>query len=282
MRILLDCHNLRGGPPGAEKRLFISRVAAILSERERVEWLFLVDRDYPDEFQGVGQSLPVRGTSRGRWLWKHWRLPRIVKKIVKKYKPDRVITFDEMEGIPGAADERYQPLAGEEKEEVKNGLTEGKEYFLADTGGMRKEQVVGLLKAFSLFKKRQRSNMRFVLRGREIPIDLEHYKYRSEICFCGDAGEEEWRRLVGAAYGLVLPSGSGGLTVFNAWKTETPVIDGDLASLAAQLMTLYTNEGLRAELIGKGRDRLRSYSWERSAGEVWDLVLAAGKSAINK
>jgi hypothetical protein len=275
MRILLDCHNLRGGPLRAEKGLFISRVTAILSEKEGVEWLLAGDR------------LPVSGAT-GRWvgrqLWKYWRLPR----IVKKYKPDRVITVDEMKGISGAADERYRPLAGEEKEQVKNHYAEGKEYFLADVGGMRKEQIVGLLKAFSLFKKRQRSNMRMVLgragavrgQGRGIPMDLEHYKYRSEVVVVDEPVEEEWIRLVGAAYVFVAVPGGGEMSTFNAWKAETAVIAAesfqDPASLAALMMSLYTNEVLRAESIGKGREGLRSYSWERSARLVWDRIISGG------
>jgi hypothetical protein len=277
MRILLDCHDLPEGPLREEKILFINSVAAILSQKERAEWLFVVDGNYPDEFQGVGEVVVVSGGIGGwvgRQLWKHWRLPG----IVKKYKPDKVMTAGELEGIPSAADEGYRPLSGEEREEVRQRYTEGKEYFLADVRGMGKENIVGLLKAFSLFKKRQRSNMRFVLRGRHIPIDLENYKYRSDVGVVDDPGAEEWRELVGAAYGLVAPSEIEGSSVFNAWKAETPVIGGD----AASLMSLYTNEGLRAESIGKGRERLSSYSWERSAVEVWELIIAGGKSAINK
>ncbi len=303
MRILLDCHNLKGGSAQAEKKLFLRLVTAMLAEKEGVEWLFLVDRSSPDDLdlREIGQNLPVRGAGGGwvrRQLWYHWYLPRIAKRV----SPDRVLTMDELEGIAGAAGELYRPLPGEEKEEVKEHYTEGKEYFLTDTAGMGAEQVVGLLKAFSLFKKRQRSNMRFLLRAgavrgriKGIPINLENYKYRSDLSVIDDPGEEEWRRLMGAAYLLVVPPGAGELPIFNGWKTETPVIaaaslqrigEGGLtyqpgvpATLAAPLMSLYTNEGLREELIGRGRDRLKYYSWERSAQEVWELIIGAGGAA---
>jgi glycosyltransferase involved in cell wall biosynthesis len=311
MRVLLDCRYLPGSSQRAEKCLFIHRVAAILSKDEEVEWLFLVDRDYPDTFGGIGQSMPVAGIGTlwlGEWLWRYWHLPRIIKKI----KPHRVMKAEQLEGIPGAGELACRPLSGEEKEEVKQRYAQGKEYFLADVGGMRKEQIVALLKAFSLFKKRQRSNMGFVLwvgavrgRGKGIPIDLENYKYRSDVLVVDDAGEGEWRRLLGAAYVLVASAAISGFSSFNAWKMETPVISGvassqgmgahwpgqdpigedavlryqpgDPASLAALLMSLFTNERLRAEWIGKGRDRLLLYSWERSAGQVWEMIIAGGK-----
>ena len=101
--------------------------------------------------------------------------------------------------------------------------------------------------------------------------------------------------MVAAAYAIVIPSGgeSLGLAMFNAWKAGTPVIAGaaalqewggaavlyarprDPASLAALLMSLYTNEGLRAGLVAKGLHRLLSFSWEQSARQVWEGILRA-------
>jgi hypothetical protein len=63
-------------------------------------------------------------------------------------------------------DEAVRPASPAEKEETKATRTQGREYFLADLSGGGEEVVVNLLLAFSLFKKRQHSNMRLVLTGR--------------------------------------------------------------------------------------------------------------------
>jgi len=81
---------------------------------------------------------------------------------------------------------------------------------------------------------------------------------------------------------LLPAEGDGiGTTLLNMWKTGVPVIaasgglweemaqgavlgilSGDPASLAGQLMRIYKEEDLRAELIGKGFERLHVYSGE--------------------
>ncbi len=341
MRILLDCIDLSTDPLKEEKRLSVRSCVEILAGKQGVEWLFLVDRGKPDVLPaGLGLRIPVyrRIPGRlGRRIWVRWQLPR----LVSKYHPDRVMTTDEIALAPGAADERYAPLTVEEKEEIKRRYADGKEYFLAGVAGARPEEIVDLLKAFSLFKKRQRSNMQLVLggmsgddRGKIADEDagsgaggsgrrqsgltdkLATYKYRMDVHVsdrtahgagygagenAGDdwgssRGEEEWRKLVAAAYAVVLLFGKDdlGLSILNAWKAETPVIavdaarlqerggtaalytpSGDPASLAALLMSLYTNESLRAGLVAKGRDRVRSFDWERTARQVWEGILRA-------
>jgi glycosyltransferase involved in cell wall biosynthesis len=330
MRILLDCRTLSTDPPNAQERLFILSCAPILTQKKGVEWVFLVDKGNPDALSpDIGLSLPVARTMAGpvgRWLWSRWQLPGIVKKL----KADLVMTAKEISRTPGAADERYRPLSGEEKAEIKQRYAEGKEYLLAGVAGVRPEEVVDLLKAFSLFKKRQRSNMQLVLGGEGLVHGwgiglagkLANYKYRADIHLYNGANGadphgsdgmdlhradgpdphwnndpgEEWRRLVGAAYVFISFAGKDppGLAMLNAWKSGTPVIvtgehslqgpggeaalypePGDPASLAALLMSLYTNEGLRAELIGKAMNRVRSFSWERSAAQVWEGILRA-------
>ena len=306
MRILLDCRTLSTDPPEAEKRLLVSTFAALLTRKRGVEWLFVVDKRYPDVLpQPNGRSLTA-----GRWkpgragggLWARWEWSRIVKKV----QPGLTMRMEELLLVPGAADDLYRPLANEEKEAVKMRYADGKEYFLSDVSGARAEEIVELLKAFSLFKKRQRSNLQLVLRsagavrgqGISLRDKLITYKYRSDVHLSEEPDGQAWRELVAAAYAFLLPSdkeGRGqGLAIFNAWKTGTPVISGDAAclqraggsaalyarqgdpaSMAALLMSLYTNESLRAEMIGKGLDRLRSFDWERSAEQVWEGILRA-------
>jgi glycosyltransferase involved in cell wall biosynthesis len=289
MRILLDCSNLSADPPGGEKSLLVQTLTALLTREKGVEWIVPAPRRIPGSI--------------GRRVWTGWQWPR----MVKKYKPDLVMKAEEIAGAAGAADDRYMPLTAEEKESVRRSHAEGKEYFLAGVAGAGPEGIVELLKAFSLFKKRQRSNMQLVIggagpaRGRmtDITGKLATYKYRSDIHLYERSEEErenEWRKLVAAAYAFLIPFGKDlhGLALFNAWKSETPVIatdavrlqevggdavlfvrPGDPASLAGGMMSLYTNEGLRSELIVKGRERLGSFSWEASVAQVWEGILRA-------
>lgn len=204
--------------------------------------------------------------------------------------------------VPPAVDSSPGPDP-QEKEKVKETWAAGKEYFFTDIAAAGQKEIVGLLKSFSLFKKRQRSNMQLVLAGKELGPDkatadlLATYKYRGDIHWTPPLSEEEELWLAGASYAILFPFDKDnlGLQLLNAWNSGVPVITtagayppelageavlfaqpGDPASLAAQLMLIYKDEGLRSQLIGKGMERGRTFSWERSTAIVW-----AGITAIN-
>jgi glycosyltransferase involved in cell wall biosynthesis len=186
------------------------------------------------------------------------------------------------------------PLSTAEKEAIKQQYAAGKEYFLADvTAPSDEEDITQLLKSFSMFKKRQLSNLQLILAGRKpspeskLSHRLESYKYREDIHWCEPADAEN--RLTGAAYALLFPfkRKTLGIPVLNAWKAEVPVIieknsgfrdmagegvlvadKGDPASLAGHLMAVYKDEELRKDLIGKGRSRVAVYSAEETLTEI--------------
>jgi len=180
------------------------------------------------------------------------------------------------------------------RERVKEKIAEGKEYFLSDVNGARVQEIVHLLKAFSLFKRRQLSNMKLVLTGRvdrEIIEKLDSYKYRQDVCINPGTGMEEpgWRLdVVGGAYAVIhlARRDSLGLDVLNAWKAGVPVITdqagngdpvlrvapGDPAPLADALKTLYKDEAFRSELIGKAALGAAGLSLRQSVATIWEAI----------
>ena len=191
------------------------------------------------------------------------------------------------------------PLAAAEKEEIKRKYVRGKEYFLADLAGAGEEDVINLLKAFSLFKQRQRSNMQLLLTGgingsaAVIRQRLETYKYREDVHWQEDRPTAEVRQLSRAAYAVLLlfDGHTLGAPLLNAWAAGVPVIvaDGSLlqeiagdaalpagardpASLAAQLMRIYKDENGRMDLIRRGLDRRGAYSRRGSIDALWEGI----------
>ena len=202
--------------------------------------------------------------------------------------------------------EAASPLSTEEKEEIKQRYAAGKEYFLADVAPSDEEDITQLLKSFSLFKKRQLSNLQLILAGRKPSPEskfshrLESYKYRQDIHWCEPADAE--KRLTGAAYALLFPfeRKTLGIPVLNAWKAEVPVIIGkdsgfgdwagdgvlvadkaDPASLAGHLMAVYKDEELRKDLIGKGRSRVAAYNPQQSLDEIVAALTRASRQPIS-
>jgi glycosyltransferase involved in cell wall biosynthesis len=173
----------------------------------------------------------------------------------------------------------------EERERVKGQIAEGKEYFFTDINGVAVSAVINLLKAFSLFKKRQLSNMKLVLAGEgdaAIIEKLDSYKYRQDVCLCPKVAGDQ----AGGAYAVIsLPRrDSLGLDVLNAWKAGVPVIAsedreavlrvpaGDPAALADGLKSLYKDEVLRNELIGKAGLLAANFSLRQSVITIWEAI----------
>lgn len=141
--------------------------------------------------------------------------------------------------------------------------------------------------------------MKLILAGRlawkyeSFEKDLRSYKYRDDVVMTGYVEENELVKIIGAAYGMVYPSlfEGFGVPVLEAMRCEVPVITsansamqeiaGDAAlyadvtspaDIANQLMLLYKDEKLRKELIQKGRIIAREYTWDQTAGLLWQCI----------
>jgi len=301
MRIFLDCRPLQHAGTDSERTRFILSCAAGLTVYRGVEWLFLLNGKGMDLPLPAGEKIVAR---RSFWL---------ISRTVRKYKADLIMMTDGrkvrssvpkcrwMPGgsllrfssgaevkVPPAADEKVAPLAMEDRERVKQRVTEGKEYFLSEITGADLAAVVNLLKAFSLFKKRQLSNMKLVLTGKGHPgvtEKLDSYKYRQDVSLSPEVGMEE---VIGGAYAMVHIGrrNSLGLDVLNAWKAHVPVVSTETmeaaageavlqvaaAPLADGLKSLYKDEAFRRELIGKAVLRLADLSLQRSVTTIWEAI----------
>jgi glycosyltransferase involved in cell wall biosynthesis len=171
-------------------------------------------------------------------------------------------------------------LSVDEKTQLKQRYTQGKEYFFTEAAGAREDEIVQLLKAFSLFKKRQLSNLRLMIAGKltaGLRVKLGTYKYREDVQWVDpDKGDE----VMAGAYAALLPWDEGGLGagLLNAWKAGVPVLAaddnrlGEMAgdavlsagisdptALAGQMMSVYKDEGLRNTLVERGASRLTDF-----------------------
>jgi glycosyltransferase involved in cell wall biosynthesis len=216
--------------------------------------------------------------------------------IVKQYKTDPgkiAVVYNGIKDI-------FQPLSFNEKETVKGKYTDGKEYFIYVGAIQPRKNLINLLKAFSIFKKRLQSNMKLVISGRlawkneEFLQLINNYKHKSDVVLTGYLPEQELTMLLGSAYALIYPSlfEGFGVPVAEAMKCEVPVLTSektsmqevgddaalyfnpkDHADIADKIMLIYKDEGLRKRLIEKGKLNVKKYSWEKSAELFWQSIL---------
>jgi glycosyltransferase involved in cell wall biosynthesis len=219
------------------------------------------------------------------------------KDIVYQYKIDA----GRINIVPNAAKANFHPLTDAEKEAVKSRLTGGKDYFIYAGAIHPRKNLMNLLKAFSVFKKKQKSNWKLVLAGRlawkykEIVEGLQTYKYREDVIQTGYLQEKELAEVMGAAYGLIYPSlwEGFGVPVLEAMSSGIPAITsgnsameeiakdaalyadpGDYNDIAEKMILLYKDESLRSTLVEKGKKRAAGYSWDHSAALLWQNILA--------
>ena len=217
------------------------------------------------------------------------------KDIVMQYQ----VESEKIDVVYSAAKEIFRPLTELEKQKTKDQYTKGREYFVYAGAIHPRKNPVNLLKAFSAFKKRQKSNWKLVLAGRlawkydKFRELLKTFKFRDDVVLTGYIDEEEMVRVIGSAYALVYPSiwEGFGVPVLEAMQCNIPVITsanssmqeiaGDAAlyadpadsnDLGEKMMLLYKDERLRGRLITNGIEVAKSYTWDRTAQLLWDSI----------
>jgi glycosyltransferase involved in cell wall biosynthesis len=193
----------------------------------------------------------------------------------------------------------YQPMQPGKREAWLDQHTEGYEYFICDCSSLMLPHIVTLLKAYSIFKKRLKSNMRLILLLRDVTSDecvkdFKNYKYRNEVKFIAHQSEETSASLIAAAYGFIhLPTQLiTGITGLNAMQCGVPLLIydspearalyGDAAIyslnneklLADNMILLYKDETARNEYIKKGGSLTASYNWRDAAHQIWQTILS--------
>jgi glycosyltransferase involved in cell wall biosynthesis len=221
--------------------------------------------------------------------------------MVKNYPIDE----SKIEVVYGAARAIFKPISWEDKEATKASYADGREYFLFVGGIQPRKNLMNLLKAFSLFKKWQKSNMKLVVAGRlawkydDLIEKLKTYKYRDDVQLLGAVTDEQLAAITASAYALVYPSlfEGFGLPILEAMQSAVPVIASDTSSIpevgadaalyaspndpdaiAQQMLLLYKDEAARNKQVEKGIQRAEAFSWDKTADQVWqNIVLIAKK-----
>jgi len=129
---------------------------------------------------------------------------------------------DKVAVISPVVTKQFTAISWERKEQVKEQYTEGKEYFLFSGDIHPKSNLINLLKAFSLFKKRQKSNMQLMIASQTAPQDaafiesLQLYKYRSEVKLLTNVNDASLAEITAAAYACINTGSAAAIAIFGA------------------------------------------------------------------
>ena len=190
-------------------------------------------------------------------------------------------------------------LSYEERENIKAKYSEGNEYFIYAGEIGNHKNLLNLLKAFSAFKKRQKSNMQLFVVGVEtykyenFYEELRLFKFKKEVKIYNSAPKEEVAKLIAASYAVIDPSKYEwfGTHVLSAMSMGVPVIASSVGvmpemlsdaalyadpenfkEIAVKMMALFKDENLRSALIEKGKLLVQKYNWDAAAEDVWQII----------
>ena len=244
-----------------------------------------------------------------RLYWRHYS-PLFAKKarriatvstfskqdVVEKYK----IAPEHIDVVYNGAHEEYQPLSYTERQQVKEKYADGCEYFVFAGAIHPRKNILNLLKAFVMFKKHQRSNMKLVIVGRpawkydEVNEMKETMPYKEDVKWVGYMNIDELSAVMAGAYALVYASlfEGFGIPILEALQCDVPAIvsntssmpevAGDAALLvdpndpgdiAEKMHMLYKDEALRAQLVARARVQVQKFGWQQTADKLWSCMM---------
>lgn len=208
------------------------------------------------------------------------------------------IPEEKIDVVYNGSHSNYHPYGDEADQATRAQYTQGKSYFIFISTILKRKNLAHLLTAFD--KVRERHDMKLVVVGAhvwwqdELKEAFNRMKHADDVIFLGRADAEALSRLLSAATALVYPSyfEGFGIPILESFYAETPVITsnvtsmpevaGDAAilidpadseSIASAMNRLSENEGLRKELIEKGREQRTKFSWEQTGRLLWESMM---------
>jgi glycosyltransferase involved in cell wall biosynthesis len=242
------------------------------------------------------------------WFYKRFtpkflKKARVIATVSEFSKEDIVTTYNvdanKIVNVSSASKEIFKPIDWMQKEIVKQEYADGYEYFVFVGGIHPRKNLMNLLKAFSIFKKWQKTNMKLLVVGRlawkydETLEKLKTFKYRDEVKMLGYLPEDKLARVIASAYALVFPSffEGFGVPVLEAMQSHVPVITSNVSSMpeicgdaalyadpaspediATQMKMIFKDEQLRTKLIEAGQLQSQKFSWDTTAQLMWQCI----------
>lgn len=174
--------------------------------------------------------------------------------------------------------------------------------YILYTGALQpRKNLEVLVDAFGRFKKQTDAKIQLVLAGEKawmwngLLAKINNSIFRNDILLTGQVKFSDIGHLNRGAKLYVFPSlyEGFGITPLEAFASDVPVIcahnsslpevcgdaarffeAADAGQLAKEIQEVLSNENLRQEMIEKGRQRIKKFSWEKCARETLDFIMS--------
>ncbi len=208
------------------------------------------------------------------------------------------INPDKISASWNGASDVFKPLSDVEQEKVRAQYSNGKPYLLFVGALHPRKNLKRLLAAYEQLSKSGHSAFELIIvgealwKGSELESEISN-SLKEHIHFTGHVPLEELARVMASAtvftfvpyfegFGIPLVEAmKSGTAILSGNKTSLPEVAGDAAlycdpfdvdDIHEKLVTLLDNKTLRADLIQKGLERSKLFSWDKSAENVWNVI----------
>ncbi|NTU67061.1 MAG: glycosyltransferase family 4 protein [Candidatus Moranbacteria bacterium] len=186
------------------------------------------------------------------------------------------------------------PVGGKKSKDDKN------DPYLLFIGRIEKRKnIEGMIRAFEILKSKHGIPHRLVLIGRpghgyeDIKKQIEKSEFKAEIVETGFVNAEKKQELLEGASVFLFPTfyEGFGLPILEAQNAGVPVVSSNVSSLtevaegsallvdprepefiAGAALSLITDEKLANEMIQKGKENIKRFSWEKCAGLIKKII----------
>lgn len=209
------------------------------------------------------------------------------------------IPAEKIDVVYNGANELYKPADEKEKKSTREKYTGGAPYFIFVGALHPRKNLVNLFAAFDMFRQKNKCDIKLVIAGarqwwtREIKSAYEQMLHKTEVIFVGRQPINELKSLLASATALAYVSyfEGFGIPIIEAFRCNTPVITSSVTSMpevaggAAHIVDPFSAEDIskgleiiafdtpyRENLIKKGRERSKIFTWDSSANRLWKSI----------
>ncbi len=228
---------------------------------------------------------------------------KIVLTVSEYSKQDLIKTYGVEESkifvVESSANEDFKEYSEEMKILTRQKYTNHSPYFYFVGALHKRKNLTNLFKAFDAFKLKTQSDVKLLIVGNkkwwkgEIEDTYNAMQFKDEVVFTGRLPLEEVNKIAAASIGLVFVSffEGFGLPPLEAYRAKTAVITSntssmpevagegalyanpyDVESICKAMTDLYEQPSLREDLIRKGENQAKKYSWDKTAELVWNAI----------
>ena len=227
---------------------------------------------------------------------------RWAKKIIsvsKNTKQDLIGLYNIPQEKIAIIYEGYEEKIDRNKIKVKEEFERLDPYLLFIGRLEKRKNIEGIISAFEFFKQKNKTNYKLVLGGKfgygeyEIKKRLRKSKYKKDIILLGFVSEEEKWQLFKQASIFLFPTfyEGFGIPILEAQSFGLPVITSNCSSfpevsegsaflvdpnevgmIENAIETLASNKDLRNDIIKKGNENIKRFSWEKCSRQIAKIL----------